>query len=62
MSDWLLNYFSGWAAIAVLFVLIILTANFELKDLDLWLHLATGRHILHTFQIPALSTKKFAAL
>jgi len=56
MSDWFwkkLSLFTGLAAIAVLSGLMIFMANVELKDLDLWLHLATGRVILLNQFVPA---------
>ncbi len=55
MTEWFwkkLSYFSGLAAIVVLFALIGLWANIEIKDLDLWLHLAMGRYITHNSLIP----------
>ena len=56
MSDWFwkkLSYLAGLAAIATFFGLVIFSANLEIKDLDLWLHLATGQHILQHHTIPA---------
>ena len=47
------NRWIGWIALAVLFGLTILVTNIEIKDVDLWLHLASGRHILETMGIPA---------
>ncbi|MCK5081393.1 MAG: hypothetical protein KAR31_00670 [Candidatus Omnitrophica bacterium] len=55
MSEWFykrMSWFTGYLAIAVLFGLIIFAANIEIKDVDLWLHLATGKHILQNFSIP----------
>ena len=55
MSDWFwkqLSWFFGWVLIAGLFVLVIFSANIEMKDLDLWLHLASGRYILQEMHIP----------
>ncbi len=55
MSEWFwkkLNSFAGLAASMVLFGLIVFAANIEIKDMDLWLHLAAGRHILTNFSIP----------
>ena len=55
MSEWFykrINWLAGYLAIAVLFGLVVLSSNIEIKDVDLWLHLAVGRHILQTFSIP----------
>jgi tetratricopeptide (TPR) repeat protein len=55
MSEWFwrkLNFFAGWTAVLVLFLSILLAANVEIKDLDLWLHLASGRYILEHHHIP----------
>jgi len=55
MSEWLLkkiNWFSGCLAVAFLFGLIALAANIEIKDVDLWLHLAVGKYIFTNFSIP----------
>jgi len=35
-----------------LFGLIALAANVEIKDVDLWLHLAVGKYIVTNFSIP----------
>ncbi len=43
----------GWIALALVFGLLILLANVEVKDLDLWLHLGMGRHIVENgFHVP----------
>ncbi len=63
MSDWFwkkLSFISGWAAIIVLFVLIVFSANIEIKDLDLWLHLATGRYIVTHGMIPKFDVLSFS--
>jgi len=55
MSEWLLkkiNWITGCIAIAFLFGLIALAANVEIKDVDLWLHLAVGKYIVTNFSIP----------
>jgi len=55
MSEWLLkkiNWFAGCIAVAFLFGLIALAANIEIKDVDLWLHLAVGKYIVANFSIP----------
>ena len=55
MSEWFyrtVNWFAGCLAIASLFGLAVFIANIEIKDMDLWLHLAAGKHILETFSIP----------
>jgi len=54
-TDWFwkkLSLYFGWLAMILLFVLVIFAANIEIKDLDLWLHLASGRYILDHFSIP----------
>jgi len=55
MSEWFwkkVSIYAGWIAIAFLCALIIISANIEIKDLDLWLHLASGRYIAQTYQVP----------
>jgi len=55
MSEWLLkkiNWFTGCITVAFLFGLIALAANIEIKDVDLWLHLAVGKYIVTNFSIP----------
>ena len=55
LSDWFykkLYQWAAWAALILLAGLVCLYGNFEIKDLDLWLHLASGRYILHTWSIP----------
>jgi len=55
MSEWFykkISWFAGCLAIAALFGLVVFAANIEIKDVDLWLHLAAGRHILQNFSIP----------
>jgi len=55
MSEWLLkkiNWFTGCIAVAFLFGLIVLAANIEIKDVDLWLHLAVGKYIVQNLSIP----------
>jgi len=55
MSEWLFKKVSslaGCIAIAFLFGLITLASNVEIKDVDLWLHLAAGKFITQNFFIP----------
>jgi len=62
MSNWFYKKLSciiGWMAIAVLFGLIIFSANIEIKDLDLWLHLAAGRFIVDHGAIPQMDVLSF---
>lgn len=47
-----LNYFAGLMAIMVLFGLLSFAANLEIKDLDLWLHVKTGKYIVTHHEIP----------
>ena len=57
MSKWFwekINLFSGWITISILFVLIGFTSRIEIKDLDLWLHIATGRYIVQHGFIPSV--------
>ncbi|MBF0522411.1 MAG: tetratricopeptide repeat protein [Candidatus Omnitrophica bacterium] len=45
-----LNYFFGLFPLVILFGVLVCAANLEVKDLDLWLHLAMGKFItLHHF-------------
>ena len=55
MSKWFwknLNFILGWTTAILLFVLLVVLANVEIKDYDLWLHLASGKVILETYMIP----------
>ncbi len=55
MSTWFFKKISslaGWVSILVLFGLVIFSANLEIKDLDLWLHLASGRQIVTQNAVP----------
>ncbi|MCK5579828.1 MAG: tetratricopeptide repeat protein [Candidatus Omnitrophica bacterium] len=43
----------GCLALLAIFSLLVFVANLEIKDLDLWLHLGMGRHIVNNgFQVP----------
>jgi hypothetical protein len=53
MSKWFwkkLSVYFGWMATIVLFALLVFAATVEIKDLDLWLHLASGRYIIENFR------------
>jgi tetratricopeptide (TPR) repeat protein len=55
MSVWFykkISWFTGCLAILALFGLVVFSANIEIKDVDLWLHLATGKHIVQTLSVP----------
>lgn len=55
MSDWFwekLKILAAGAALIVVFGLLILLGNLEVKDTDIWLHLAVGEHIVETHSIP----------
>ena len=57
MTEWVwkkLSQFMGWGAIAVLFALVSFAASIEIKDLDLWLHIGTGRYIVNTHTVPGV--------
>jgi len=47
-----MSYGVGYITIAVLFGLAVLASNIEIKDLDLWLHIATGRFIVQNGYVP----------
>jgi len=47
-----IDYLVGLLPIGALFGLVAYAANIEVKDLDLWLHLATGRYIVLHQYIP----------
>lgn len=47
-----LNHLAALLAGLVLLGLVMLLANLEIKDMDLWLHLATGRYMVETGRIP----------
>lgn len=56
MSEWFwkrLSYAAGWITVFLLFAGILFAANIEIKDLDLWLHLATGEYIRTHHVVPA---------
>ena len=55
MSEWFyktLSWFAGCLLIAFFFGLAVFLSHIEIKDMDLWLHLAAGRHIFETLSIP----------
>ena len=57
MSDFFyrtLSRITGYFAIGVLFGLYALSANVEIKDLDLWLHLKTGKYIVEHGYVPSV--------
>ena len=47
-----LNFIMGLAPIGALFGLIVFVANIEIRDLDLWLHIGAGRHMMQNKVIP----------
>ena len=47
-----LSYLVGYLAIGLFFGLLFLAAHIEIKDTDLWLHLATGRFIVQNGHVP----------
>jgi len=47
-----LNYLTGLAAIGILFGVAVLTSHLEIRDLDLWLHIGTGRFIVQNGYVP----------
>ena len=49
-----LSYFAGLLAIGGICALLTLMANVEIKDLDLWLHLAMGRFIIENGYVPSV--------
>jgi len=50
-----LSAIAGLFALAAVFGLAYFSAHLEIKDLDLWLHIGTGRYIVtHGFQIPSV--------
>jgi hypothetical protein len=55
MSEWLLrkiNTIAGIFAATVLLGVVFYSANLEIKDLDIWLHLGTGQYIVENHNIP----------
>ena len=57
MSEWVfkkINWVVGCLSIACLFGLIAFLTNIEIKDVDLWLHLAVGKYISQNLIIPKL--------
>ncbi|MFT7539027.1 MAG: hypothetical protein ACI9F2_001181, partial [Lysobacterales bacterium] len=62
MSDWFwkkLNLYFSWAFIAAIFGLLAFLLNIEIKDFDLWLHLAMGKYIFQTGIIPSTDILSF---
>jgi len=49
-----ISYLTGLIAIGVLFGLVVFSANIEIKDLDLWLHLKMGELIVHNGYVPSV--------
>ncbi|MBF0385850.1 MAG: tetratricopeptide repeat protein [Candidatus Omnitrophica bacterium] len=47
-----LNYLLGWGAIFSMFGLVVFFASVEIKDLDIWLHIATGKFIVLNQFVP----------
>ncbi|HPN88356.1 MAG TPA: tetratricopeptide repeat protein [Candidatus Omnitrophota bacterium] len=55
MSEWFykkLSFFMGLIVIFLLLGLVMFEANVEIKDFDIWLHLASGRYIIDHFSVP----------
>ncbi len=48
-----LSFLAGLISIGVLFGLAVFSASVEIKDLDLWLHIGTGRYIAANGYVPA---------
>ena len=46
------SYIFGLMAIGILFGLVVFSANIEIKDLDLWLHIKTGQFIVEHKYVP----------
>ncbi len=62
MSDFFwkkLNLYGTWIFIAVLFSFLGFLLSIEIKDFDLWLHLAVGKHIVQTGLIPEVDILSF---
>ena len=49
-----IRYFVGLLPIGALFGLLVYVANIEVQDLDLWLHLAAGKHIMLKGFVPSV--------
>jgi len=47
-----ISYYAGYIPIGALFGLVVYFANFEIRDLDLWLHIAMGRFIAVNHFVP----------
>ncbi len=57
MSEWfwkIIDSFAGIMLVLAFVVLVIFSANLEIKDLDLWFHIASGNYILHTKEVPSV--------
>lgn len=48
----LANHIVGYFPFLAIFSILVLSANLEVKDFDLWLHIAMGKHILASGSIP----------
>ncbi len=55
----IIDRFFRFLAIGVVLGLVALLSNLEVKDLDLWLHLASGKYILEHHTIPAVDFLSF---
>ena len=44
----------GLLPIGAIFGLVVYMANIEIKDLDIWLHLAMGKYIWQNFYVPTV--------
>ncbi|MFT5169756.1 MAG: tetratricopeptide (TPR) repeat protein [Candidatus Omnitrophota bacterium] len=53
------NFYCGWLPVGALFGLMAFAAHIEVKDLDLWLHLAVGRFITLQKTIPQIDFLSF---
>ncbi len=57
MSEWfwkVIDSFAGIMLVLAFVVLVIFSANLEIKDFDLWFHIASGNYILHMKEIPSV--------
>ncbi len=50
-----LTLIAGFFVLGAIFVMQTMVANIEVKDLDLWLHIGTGRYIFQNgFHVPSI--------
>ncbi len=55
-----ISYGMGYVVIGILLGLAVFQSNLEIKDLDLWLHIATGRFIVENGYVPSIDVLSYS--